>query len=366
MPSTHARRPPSYRRRVADDDVTFPGAQAPTASTRIDAHGIGSPPTSGATPAPRRCCASTAASTSPAPTTPSPRCSPPAGGASSAGTSAATATATAPRCTRGTPTCATPSPSSTTSARPAGAGRRALQGRRHDDPARRRPAVPDRQLRQPRRHPLPEPDPRRRRAHPDEDDGQRGRRLARAPPAHGDRRAQAGHARRAGRAAGPHEPAAVAGLAALPGVGRRPRDDDGWRWKIDPTMRFGGFGPWRPEWTLLRLPGLADAVPRRPRPPARGDGLGHGPSGCCRTCRPAGAARSSTTSATSCTSRRPSWSPAWCSTTSGAYADGRDTHAVELSTTGSRSPCTTCGRATGRPAVLHGLGEAAPTTCRRG
>jgi pimeloyl-ACP methyl ester carboxylesterase len=31
---------------------------------------------------------------------------------------------------------------------------------------------------------------------------------------------------------------------------------DGWRWKIDPSMRFGGFGPWRPEWTLGRLPGL--------------------------------------------------------------------------------------------------------------
>lgn len=32
---------------------------------------------------------------------------------------------------------------------------------------------------------------------------------------------------------------------------------DGWRWKIDPSMRFGGFGPWRPEWTLTRMPGLA-------------------------------------------------------------------------------------------------------------
>lgn len=32
--------------------------------------------------------------------------------------------------------------------------------------------------------------------------------------------------------------------------------DDGWRWKIDPTMRMGGFGPWRPEWALARLPGL--------------------------------------------------------------------------------------------------------------
>lgn len=31
---------------------------------------------------------------------------------------------------------------------------------------------------------------------------------------------------------------------------------DGWRWKIDPTMRMGGFGPWRPEWALARLPGL--------------------------------------------------------------------------------------------------------------
>lgn len=34
------------------------------------------------------------------------------------------------------------------------------------------------------------------------------------------------------------------------------KDDDGWRWKLDPTMRMGGFGPWRPEWTMLRLPGI--------------------------------------------------------------------------------------------------------------
>jgi len=34
------------------------------------------------------------------------------------------------------------------------------------------------------------------------------------------------------------------------------KSDDGWRWKIDSSMRFGGFGPWRPEWTLMRLPGL--------------------------------------------------------------------------------------------------------------
>lgn len=44
-------------------------------------------------------------------------------------------------------------------------------------------------------------------------------------------------------------------LRYLVTVGAR-RDEDGWRWKLDPTMRFGGFGPWRPEWTVLRLPGL--------------------------------------------------------------------------------------------------------------
>lgn len=44
-------------------------------------------------------------------------------------------------------------------------------------------------------------------------------------------------------------------LRYLVSVGARPHDD-GWRWKIDPSMRFGGFGPWRPEWTITRLPGL--------------------------------------------------------------------------------------------------------------
>jgi len=45
-------------------------------------------------------------------------------------------------------------------------------------------------------------------------------------------------------------------LQYLVTIGGR-NDADGWRWKIDPTMRFGGFGPWRPEWAVLRLPGLA-------------------------------------------------------------------------------------------------------------
>lgn len=37
-------------------------------------------------------------------------------------------------------------------------------------------------------------------------------------------------------------------------------EGDGWRWKLDPTMRMGGFGPWRPEWSMLRLPGLGAPV----------------------------------------------------------------------------------------------------------
>jgi len=44
-------------------------------------------------------------------------------------------------------------------------------------------------------------------------------------------------------------------LQYLVQVGAR-HDADGWRWKLDPTMRMGGFGPWRPEWSMLRLPGL--------------------------------------------------------------------------------------------------------------
>lgn len=32
--------------------------------------------------------------------------------------------------------------------------------------------------------------------------------------------------------------------------------EGGWQWKLDPTMRFGGFGPWNPQWSMLRLPGV--------------------------------------------------------------------------------------------------------------
>lgn len=44
-------------------------------------------------------------------------------------------------------------------------------------------------------------------------------------------------------------------LRYLVPIGAR-RDPDGWRWKLDPIMRFGGFGPWRPDWYLERLPGF--------------------------------------------------------------------------------------------------------------
>jgi len=48
-------------------------------------------------------------------------------------------------------------------------------------------------------------------------------------------------------------------LRYLVSVGAR-HDEDGWRWKIDPSMRMGGFGPWRPEWSMWRLPSLAMPV----------------------------------------------------------------------------------------------------------
>ena len=48
-------------------------------------------------------------------------------------------------------------------------------------------------------------------------------------------------------------------LQYLVTVGAR-EDPDGWRWKIDPTLRFGGFGPWRPEWSMMRLPDIGVPV----------------------------------------------------------------------------------------------------------
>jgi pimeloyl-ACP methyl ester carboxylesterase len=31
---------------------------------------------------------------------------------------------------------------------------------------------------------------------------------------------------------------------------------DGWRWKLDPAIRPGGFGPFRSRWMTDRLPGF--------------------------------------------------------------------------------------------------------------
>lgn len=45
-------------------------------------------------------------------------------------------------------------------------------------------------------------------------------------------------------------------LRYLVTVGAR-HDEDGWRWRIDPALRLGGFGPWSPDWSLHRLPGIA-------------------------------------------------------------------------------------------------------------
>jgi pimeloyl-ACP methyl ester carboxylesterase len=44
-------------------------------------------------------------------------------------------------------------------------------------------------------------------------------------------------------------------LRYLVSVGAR-QDHDGWRWKIDPSLRMGGFGPWRSRWATESLPGF--------------------------------------------------------------------------------------------------------------
>jgi pimeloyl-ACP methyl ester carboxylesterase len=49
-------------------------------------------------------------------------------------------------------------------------------------------------------------------------------------------------------------------LRYLVPIGAREDAPDAWRWKLDPIMRFGGFGPWRPEWSMMRMPGLAMPV----------------------------------------------------------------------------------------------------------
>jgi pimeloyl-ACP methyl ester carboxylesterase len=99
---------------------------------------------------------------------------------------------------------------------------------------------------------------------PDVADTERTRLLARELGGWLDRRRRAAELSR--RPGTPDELAARRGrmnprlsrewLRYLVEVGAR-RDADGWRWKLDPVLRFGGFGPWRPDWSMERLPGLA-------------------------------------------------------------------------------------------------------------
>ena len=44
-------------------------------------------------------------------------------------------------------------------------------------------------------------------------------------------------------------------LRYLVTVGAR-KDSDGWRWKIDPALRFGPTGAWNPQWAIPKLRGL--------------------------------------------------------------------------------------------------------------
>lgn len=48
-------------------------------------------------------------------------------------------------------------------------------------------------------------------------------------------------------------------LEYLVGIGAY-EQPDGWRWKIDASMRMGGFGPWRPQWSMDLLPSMGMPV----------------------------------------------------------------------------------------------------------
>jgi pimeloyl-ACP methyl ester carboxylesterase len=102
-----------------------------------------------------------------------------------------------------------------------------------------------------------------RRAHPDVADHERTRLLAEEVTGWLDHRRRAATAERkpgtidelARRRLRMNQRLPLVWLRYLVPIGGR-RDADGWRWKIDPARRFGGFAPWRPDWALERLPGL--------------------------------------------------------------------------------------------------------------
>lgn len=106
-----------------------------------------------------------------------------------------------------------------------------------------------------------------RRSFPDVSDHQRTKLLAQELTAWLDHRRRLVDAQRkpgtidelADRRARMNPRLSPAWLRYLVTVGAR-EDADGWRWRIDPTLRFGGFGPWRPEWSMMRLPDIGAPV----------------------------------------------------------------------------------------------------------
>jgi pimeloyl-ACP methyl ester carboxylesterase len=106
-----------------------------------------------------------------------------------------------------------------------------------------------------------------RRAFPDISDHQRTKLMAQELTGWLDRRRTLAEARRrpgtidelAARRGRMNPRLSIEWLRYLVTVGAR-EDADGWRWKIDPAMRFGGFGPWRPEWSMMRLPDIGAPV----------------------------------------------------------------------------------------------------------
>src|SRR5690606_27342787 len=152
---------------------------------------------------------------------------------------------------------------------------RPLQGRLGAHAAGQRAAAPGAQPREPRRGAGGAQRPRHPGPPAHEAHGRGPDRPPRPPPPRRHPPAQAGHDRRAGRAAQPHEPAARPGLARVPrhdrrparprrvAVAHRPGHADGRLRALAP--RVGADAPARPR----------HAGARRPRPRPRAHGLGH-------------------------------------------------------------------------------------------
>ena len=223
--------------------------------------------------------------------------------------------------------------------------------------------APGQPPRQPRRPAVAPELPRRGRPPAHQAAGPGAQQLARPPP-RAVTRASASPARstswpRAGRRMNPR--LSEEWLRYLVTVGAR-EDADGWRWKIDPTMRFGGFGPWRPEWSMMRLPDIGVPVlavlGTEPDPMGWGtlpeDVRSHLPPGGRlaiargrRPLRPHRATRTrSPPSCWSTSAREPARPPSGCATTR------------------SSSPCTSCGPArAARCCTCTASASARPSGC---